>query len=114
MPDDPIRLRICMESARRSGNADGHAVTLIAHQHGKNRFALVTALRGGKNPAQTITAPGQKHRQPLMPFQFPSNCSTNRWYTMKVKDIMTPNVECAWPDDTVQEAAYTMKERRRR
>jgi CBS domain-containing protein len=28
---------------------------------------------------------------------------------MKVKDIMTPNVECASPDDTVQEAAYAMK-----
>jgi CBS domain-containing protein len=29
---------------------------------------------------------------------------------MKVKDIMTPNVECVWPDDTLQEAALKMKE----
>jgi CBS domain-containing protein len=30
---------------------------------------------------------------------------------MKIKDIMTSNVECLWPDDTLQEAALTMKER---
>jgi CBS domain-containing protein len=29
---------------------------------------------------------------------------------MKVKDIMTSNVECVWPDDTLQEAALKMKE----
>ena len=29
---------------------------------------------------------------------------------MKIKDIMTPNVECVWPDDTLQEAALKMKE----
>jgi CBS domain-containing protein len=30
---------------------------------------------------------------------------------MKVKDIMTSSVQCLWPDDTVQEAAVTMRER---
>jgi CBS domain-containing protein len=30
---------------------------------------------------------------------------------MKIKDIMTSNVECLWPDDTLQEAALTMKAR---
>jgi CBS domain-containing protein len=30
---------------------------------------------------------------------------------MKVKQIMTPDIECAWTDDTLQEAAYTMRER---
>lgn len=29
---------------------------------------------------------------------------------MKVKDIMTSNVECVWPEDTLQEAALKMKE----
>ena len=29
---------------------------------------------------------------------------------MKIKDIMTPNVEYVWPDDTLQEAALKMKE----
>jgi CBS domain-containing protein len=29
---------------------------------------------------------------------------------MKIKDIMTQNVECVWPDDTLQEAALKMKE----
>jgi CBS domain-containing protein len=29
---------------------------------------------------------------------------------MKVKDIMTSNVECVWPDDTLQEAALKMKD----
>jgi CBS domain-containing protein len=29
---------------------------------------------------------------------------------MKIKDIMTSNVECVWPDDTLQEAALKMKE----
>ena len=29
---------------------------------------------------------------------------------MKIKDIMTPNVEGVWPDDTLQEAALKMKE----
>jgi CBS domain-containing protein len=29
---------------------------------------------------------------------------------MKIKDIMTANVECVWPEDTVQEAAFKMKE----
>jgi CBS domain-containing protein len=29
---------------------------------------------------------------------------------MKIKDIMTLNVECVWPDDTLQEAALKMKE----
>jgi len=29
---------------------------------------------------------------------------------MKVKDIMTQNVESVWPDDTLQEAALKMKE----
>jgi CBS domain-containing protein len=28
---------------------------------------------------------------------------------MKIKDIMTPNVESVWPDDTLQEAALKMK-----
>jgi CBS domain-containing protein len=29
---------------------------------------------------------------------------------MKIKDIMTANVECVWPEDTLQEAAFKMKE----
>lgn len=29
---------------------------------------------------------------------------------MKIQDIMTTNVECVWPDDTLQEAALKMKE----
>jgi CBS domain-containing protein len=29
---------------------------------------------------------------------------------MKVKEIMTANVECVWSDDTLQEAAQTMRE----
>jgi CBS domain-containing protein len=29
---------------------------------------------------------------------------------MKIRDVMTPNVECVWPDDTLQEAALAMKE----
>ena len=29
---------------------------------------------------------------------------------MKVKDIMTSNVECVWPEDSLQEAALKMKE----
>ena len=29
---------------------------------------------------------------------------------MKIKDIMTSNVECVWPEDTLQEAALKMKE----
>jgi CBS domain-containing protein len=29
---------------------------------------------------------------------------------MKIQDIMTTNVECIWPDDTLQEAALKMKE----
>jgi len=29
---------------------------------------------------------------------------------MKIQDIMTKNVECVWPDDTLQEAAFKMKE----
>src|SRR5262249_1331530 len=29
---------------------------------------------------------------------------------MKIRDIMTPDVECVWPDDSIQEAALKMKE----
>jgi CBS domain-containing protein len=29
---------------------------------------------------------------------------------VKVKDMMTPSVECVWPQDTLQEAAARMKE----
>ena len=29
---------------------------------------------------------------------------------MTIRDIMTPDVECVWPDDTLQEAALKMKE----
>jgi len=29
---------------------------------------------------------------------------------MKIRDIMTPDVECVWPDDSLQEAALKMKE----
>jgi len=29
---------------------------------------------------------------------------------MKIRDIMTPNVEYVWPDDTLQEAALKMKD----
>jgi len=29
---------------------------------------------------------------------------------MKIRDIMTPDVECVWPDDTLQEAAAKMKD----
>jgi CBS domain-containing protein len=29
---------------------------------------------------------------------------------MKIKDIMTQDIECVWPDDTLQEAALKMKE----
>jgi len=34
----------------------------------------------------------------------------HRSFFMKIKDIMTPNVECVRPDDTLQEAALKMKE----
>ena len=30
---------------------------------------------------------------------------------MRIQDIMTPNVEFVWPDDTLQEAALKMKDR---
>jgi CBS domain-containing protein len=29
---------------------------------------------------------------------------------MRINEIMTTNVECVWPDDTLQEAAFKMKE----
>lgn len=29
---------------------------------------------------------------------------------MKIRDIMTPDVECVWPDDSLQEAAIKMKD----
>jgi CBS domain-containing protein len=28
---------------------------------------------------------------------------------MKIKDIMTPDVDCVWPDDTIQESARKMR-----
>jgi CBS domain-containing protein len=34
----------------------------------------------------------------------------HRRIAMKIQDIMTTNVECVWPDDTLQEAALKMKE----
>jgi CBS domain-containing protein len=30
---------------------------------------------------------------------------------MKIRDIMTWNIECIWPNDTIQDAALAMKER---
>jgi CBS domain-containing protein len=46
----------------------------------------------------------------LAPERIASKAIEHRSFVMKIKDIMTPNVECVRPDDTLQEAARKMKE----
>ena len=69
------------------------------------------ALRTGPEGMEPTPGVVAAHLLPTCPYSLDRESAIEQGrFAMKIKDIMTPNVECVWPDDTLQEAALKMKE----